>query len=488
MIAAASYFARPVAAMAVEAVYVASEQIVAMANDYCPQVVVGTALIATAVAGWGWWNRGASVEKELQQLVTKTHATLKRAEAAKDIEAFVEKNWTRLGLPEAAKNDHNKKVLVRRLGTIMLGSCCAELKLEKCKNVCKNFTTFLNASCQRIVKDLQEDRKFQTMFGLLSTDTIASVKLLGEETHNRGQVPLMVEFTSGKKVIYKPRSMITEELICGSEESLFKRAGLQESTYHVHHKGTYGYAEYLENNERENTCDSAAEVQAYLAKFAPLDAFARALGVSDLHCENVITRRKTPLLIDTEVMCPLDTQDFVTNLIHDTSAGYAFGFYTKNRIWFSPALKATMEFSIIDILERPCANGEDAIVAFNELGVLTPTVVAYRRTPPTLSAAHTTLATQTRTALSRHNHRIVLIDTTTLTHLNIASLNTSPDRFLEALERGATHHACTFDNSKIRAIKERFIQDVSNNDIPLFYYNSARGELYYHDIVIANKS
>ena len=132
----------------------------------------------------------------------------------------------------------------------------------------------------------------QEQLGIPESYTLVLVECLGDESHNHGKIALKLVFNKSthlpfhdsKSIVYKPRSLLAEHVLCNKTNSVFQMENL--GTYTTIDLGNYGYQEYLENIEEENTL-TRGELVNYMKDIATTEKICKQLRISDLHCENV---------------------------------------------------------------------------------------------------------------------------------------------------------------------------------------------------------
>jgi hypothetical protein len=163
-----------------------------------------------------------------------------------------------------------------------------------------DFTELIKEVIKRVTKD---KALLQEHLGIPQSHTLVLVECLGDESHNHGKIALKLKFNDSKSIgyksiVYKPRSLLAEHVLCNKTNSVFQMANL--GTYTTIDLGKYGYQEYLENNKKENTM-TPLELDNYMKDIATTEKICKQLRISDLHCENVVTCKKKMCLIDLEV-------------------------------------------------------------------------------------------------------------------------------------------------------------------------------------------
>ncbi len=329
---------------------------------------------------------------------------------------------------------------------------------------------YIHEAVAHIQQDLANDEDFRSAFHLNENEQIEKIEVLGQETHNSGKTPLLITFVGGNRIVYKPRSLKTESVICSIQKySLFAHARLP--TYAIISKGSYGYAQYLENLQNENTFETVQQVEQYLQIFIQMDSIIRQLRGSDLHSENVVTQNKHPYLIDTEVVLgPIPGESLLAT--KDFQAAWVFHENTYNRIWFTKELADELALQNNEPLEDSDFY-ELFLERFSHLKPQLPEI------PQQIRMA--------RNLLSSFRHRIVAVNTGALSQFIRMPLERGTRQFLRQLENDLPQHNLEFIEESIPFIQEQFSLDVQHNDVPIFYYDPHREECFYKNILIGRK-
>ena len=117
------------------------------------------------------------------------------------------------------------------------------------------------------------------------------------DTHRQGRSVIRLTFSSGFKLIYKPRSLCIDTHFYQLLHWLNEQ-GIQPAfrSLHVIERGEYGWVEYVESQ----TCHSKVEVARFYERLGGYLAVLYALGANDFHLENLIASGEHPMLIDLE--------------------------------------------------------------------------------------------------------------------------------------------------------------------------------------------
>lgn len=173
---------------------------------------------------------------------------------------------------------------------------------------------------QRFVKDyslLNQEFNFGKGIGTLTSLKIgANVS----DSHRKGQTVSILEFSSGVKVVYKPRSLMIDEkfnkllLLINSWEMNTDLKGIKTIN-----QGEYGWLEFIDHKG----CDEKQEVSRFYYRIGSYLAVLYTLNAVDFHYENLIASGEYPYLVDLE------------SLLHNNSR-----FYKKDSSAFSKAQRS----------------------------------------------------------------------------------------------------------------------------------------------------
>ncbi|WP_244162557.1 type 2 lanthipeptide synthetase LanM family protein [Amycolatopsis regifaucium] len=129
------------------------------------------------------------------------------------------------------------------------------------------------------------------------------------DSHARGRSVKLLRFSSGTKVIYKPRPLILHERFTELVERLNKRLpGLELRTADAVPRDGYGWLRFVEHRP----CADIADVDRFYRRQGILLALLHALDATDVHYENIIASGDQPVLIDIETLfqpSPADPPD-----------------------------------------------------------------------------------------------------------------------------------------------------------------------------------
>jgi lantibiotic modifying enzyme len=139
-----------------------------------------------------------------------------------------------------------------------------------------------------------------SMFVGQNPSVITDVQFLGDETHNGGQQPVLIEFDNRQRIKYIPTSVSTH-LAFSQVVSILNR-DLQwkiRAVKVVPGSGAYGFADFITNDPIGRSSEAP---DRYYYRVGALAGMAYYLNITDLHMENVVASGEYPVLIDLECL------------------------------------------------------------------------------------------------------------------------------------------------------------------------------------------
>lgn len=138
-------------------------------------------------------------------------------------------------------------------------------------------------------------------FGEHWRQPLAGIQAGAGDRHNGGKTVVIMTAESGQKLVYKPRPMEPEvrldRLLAATAEavgdSTWRKTGVLVAD-------GYGYMNFVEHAD----CVDLAAVGRFYRRAGMLLALAHAIGMNDLHTENVVAAGDTPIVIDAETLLP----------------------------------------------------------------------------------------------------------------------------------------------------------------------------------------
>lgn len=149
---------------------------------------------------------------------------------------------------------------------------------------------------ERLTADWEELRR---LFGAPGdTGSLLEISLGRGDTHCGGRSVAVLTFSSGCRVVYKPRSLDVDARFGELLGWLAVRGAPRLRAPRTLARGTYGWAEFIEHAP----CTSPAAIERFCERQGALLALLYALEATDCHAENVIACGEDPLLIDLETL------------------------------------------------------------------------------------------------------------------------------------------------------------------------------------------
>ncbi len=119
------------------------------------------------------------------------------------------------------------------------------------------------------------------------------------DRHRDGRSVLLLKFSSGSRLVYKPKSLAVDQHF---QELLawLNARGAQPAlqTFKVLDKGTYGWAEFVAFRD----CATTEEVRRFYERQGAYLALLYALEATDMHAGNLIAAGEHPMLVDLETL------------------------------------------------------------------------------------------------------------------------------------------------------------------------------------------
>jgi hypothetical protein len=154
------------------------------------------------------------------------------------------------------------------------------------------------------------------------------------DQHRGGRTVLIAQFSSGLKVVYKPRSLAIDRHVQALLAWMNEWGATPPfRTLQVLDRGSHGWAEFVS----ARGCASPEEVQRFYERQGSYLALLYILGATDFHHENLIADGEHPMLIDLETLFqPSPAKiDRLRNLVYWISDYYrrACGRTTPPMVW-----------------------------------------------------------------------------------------------------------------------------------------------------------
>jgi type 2 lantibiotic biosynthesis protein LanM len=150
---------------------------------------------------------------------------------------------------------------------------------------------------ERLCADWDEIR--QTFFAQQDLGSLIEIQAGKGDTHRGGRSVCVLRWSSGARLVYKPRPMSIDTHF-QALLSWLNTQGFSPAfrTLLVLNKGAYGWVEFVE----ERSCSSQEEVERFYQRQGGYLALLYALEAGDFHSENLIAAGEHPVLIDLEAL------------------------------------------------------------------------------------------------------------------------------------------------------------------------------------------
>lgn len=150
---------------------------------------------------------------------------------------------------------------------------------------------------QRLCHDWDEIR--QTFSPASDPGVLVQIHEGEGDTHHCGRSVVMLTWSSGLRLVYKPRAQ-TIDIRYQQLLHWLNAHGCQPSFRmpRLIDKGTYGWCEYI----ADDACGSPAQVERFYQRLGGHMALLYALEATDLHAQNLIAAGEEPMLIDLEAL------------------------------------------------------------------------------------------------------------------------------------------------------------------------------------------
>ena len=128
--------------------------------------------------------------------------------------------------------------------------------------------------------------------------SIIKIHSAGDQ-HRRGRSVLIVEFESGFRLVYKPRSLDVDVHFQYLLQWINERGNhAQFYTMKIISRSTYGWTEFVTRQE----CSSIEEIERFYERLGGYLALLKVLLAGDFHSENIIAVGEHPILVDLETL------------------------------------------------------------------------------------------------------------------------------------------------------------------------------------------
>ncbi len=128
---------------------------------------------------------------------------------------------------------------------------------------------------------------------------IVEISANAGDSHRNGRSVQIVKFSSGLRLVYKPRSLKVDEHFQALLSWLNERGSHPAfRVMKIVDRGGHGWAEFI----APETCTSEDQLRRFYERQGAYLALLYALEATDFHCENLIAAGEHPLLLDLEAL------------------------------------------------------------------------------------------------------------------------------------------------------------------------------------------
>jgi lantibiotic modifying enzyme len=156
-----------------------------------------------------------------------------------------------------------------------------------------------DAAAIRLHEHFTADRTaLRREWGLAADDDIVEVRPGLGDPHDGGRTVVLVLLASGRRLVYKPRSVRPESVLDDVVRAVAVRTGDPGwEPVRVLDRPDHGWSEFVASERRQ-------DVELFYRRAGVLLAVTTAIGMHDLHSENIIAAADRPIVIDAETVLP----------------------------------------------------------------------------------------------------------------------------------------------------------------------------------------
>lgn len=145
---------------------------------------------------------------------------------------------------------------------------------------------------------LDRDDINQRLFSDNPCKTITRADCSGSDSHRRGRKVYILELDNGEKLVYKPRSLAVDEAYESFLQWVFLKAEMPYWWNRILNKQEYGWCQWV---SRE-FCSSYEALRRYYKRNGILLCVSYLLGSIDIHYDNLIAHGEYPIIVDLEMV------------------------------------------------------------------------------------------------------------------------------------------------------------------------------------------
>lgn len=152
----------------------------------------------------------------------------------------------------------------------------------------------------RFLNRLERDRAIleSATNAVIAIEGLKDLSLTLSDSHHCGQQTVVAHFSSGKRIVYKPKNLALDVAWSGLVRALNETGHADLKFFWVLDQGDYGWVEFIESAP----CLDVQSLTRYYRRMGVLLGLMHLLGGSDCHRQNIITASEHPVLIDLETL------------------------------------------------------------------------------------------------------------------------------------------------------------------------------------------
>lgn len=155
---------------------------------------------------------------------------------------------------------------------------------------------FCDTICQLYDALKEDESAIQATFGIKKPLMPSAVEFNLGDSHRGGKTVLLLEYSEGKKLVYKPRNISVDKHFSKLLGYIHDCTGFLFRLPKMIVSKDHGWTEFIEYRE----CADLKDVKGYYSCLGGMLAILYSLNATDFHYENIICDGSYPVLIDLE--------------------------------------------------------------------------------------------------------------------------------------------------------------------------------------------
>lgn len=161
----------------------------------------------------------------------------------------------------------------------------------------KELSLWCDASTEFLTNLSNDWSDIRENFGLEASEKLSTIQPSGD-THNDGRSVVIISFTSGRRILYKPRNIKVEIAFQKTLEWLNNGINTNHKIINVITYKDHGWVEFLENDQVKTDL----ELERYYYRLGSLLSLLHSLNTVDIHFENLVAHGEYPCIVDLETL------------------------------------------------------------------------------------------------------------------------------------------------------------------------------------------